>query len=455
MIALIILFCTGLISMFVAFAKKDYIVEVIASTGLLGSLFALIYESSNGIDILPNYSGLNFDSNAVMFSSVAIIFTIMLLWSGLKPLTENKEHVGDHISLLLFSLCGALIMSAFNNFFMFFLGLEILSIPVYVLAGMNKKDALSSEASLKYFLTGAFSTGILLFGIAWIYGATGSFEMADIKSFLFTEGASHPFLGVGLIMVLAAFLFKAGAVPFHFWNPDVYTGSPATIMGFMATVIKVAAFIALLRLFPDTLSGAFDIWGPLVIAASVLSMFVGNLSALKQTRVRRLLAYSSIAHVGYTMLAVFSFQSVGSFEYHFNVYYYLMAYGLSTIILVTIMNIVNDHDDSIDNWSGIARKYPLLGVFAFVALLSLAGVPPMMGFFGKYLVFSQAIGEYPIIVAIALINSAIAIYYYLKLAIVTLRKAETVKSELNITYIQWLVMIACTITLMLGGFLVQ
>lgn len=442
--------------MFVAFAKKKYVVEVIASTGLFASLFTLFYETENNLRIL-DYAGLQFDSYALMFSSICIVFTLMLLWVGLKPLTENKEHTGDHIALLLFSLCGALIMTAFTDFFMFFLGLEILSIPVYVLAGMHKKDALGSEASLKYFLTGTFSTGILLFGIAWIYGATGSFVMADIKDFLYSNSETNSFIGVGLLLVLAAFLFKAGAVPFHFWNPDVYTGSPATIMGFMATVIKLAAFAAILRLFSDTLDFETSIWGPVVIVVSVLSMFVGNLSAIKQTRVRRLLAYSSIAHVGYTLLAVFSFSSIESFSYHFNVYYYLMAYGLSTIILVTIMNIVNDDHDDLENWTALARRNPFLGVFAIVALLSLAGVPPTMGFFGKYLVFSQAIADYPIIVAIALLNSAIAIYYYLKVVMISLRKnrEERFSKPLEVTAIQWIVLFACTITLLLGGFLIQ
>ena len=259
MIALILLFATGLICMFTAFMKKNYLVEIIASLGLIGSLSALIYEYQNNINILPNYEGLSFDNYAVMFSSVSIVFTLMLIWSGLKPLTENKEHTGDHISLIIFSLCGALIMTAFTDFFMFFLGLEILSIPVYVLAGMNKKDALGSEASLKYFLTGAFSTGILLFGIAWIYGATGTFKLIEIKSFIYTDSDVNSLMGVGILLVLATFLFKAGAVPFHFWNPDVYTGSPATVMGFMATVIKIAAFAAILRLFTDTLD--FEVVG--------------------------------------------------------------------------------------------------------------------------------------------------------------------------------------------------
>lgn len=457
MLALITLFITGLICLFIAFSKKKFYVEIIATIGLITALCLLFYESKNGLQILPNYNGLSFDITAVMFSSICILFTLLLILSGLKPLTDNKEHMGDHIALLLFSLCGALIMTSFTDFFMFFLGLEILSIPVYVLAGMNKKDPLGSEASLKYFLTGAFSTGILLFGIAWIYGSTGSFSLFEIKTILLSNPTDSGILIVGILLVLASFLFKAGAVPFHFWNPDVYTGSSATIMGFMATVIKIAAFAAILRLFADTLNVVFADWGPLVMWASILSMFVGNLSAIKQTRVRRLLAYSSVAHVGYTLLAVFSMDSVEYFNYHYNVYYYLFAYGLSMVILITAMVVVDDPNDELENWIGLARRNPIMGFFIILALLSLAGVPPLMGFFGKYLVFTQAIYDHPIVVGIALLNSAIAVYYYLKVVVYVLKKPyEAPKFEKkNVSIIQWLVMAICAFLLLLGGFMIM
>lgn len=346
-------------------------------------------------------------------------------------------------------------MTSFTDFFMFFLGLEILSIPVYVLAGMKKSDALSSEASLKYFLTGSFATGILLFGIAWIYGSTGSFDLLEIKNAILNSTHNSSLLYVGVLLVLASFLFKIGAVPYHFWSPDVYAGSPATIMGFMASVVKIAAFAAILRLFTDTFDSISGVWGPLVLGVSVLSMFVGNLSAIKQTRVRRLLAYSSIAHVGYALLAVVTFDSVETTTYHYNVYYYLLAYGLATIILITAENIINDESDDIENWVGIARKNPILGLFIIMAILSLAGVPPMMGFFGKYLIFSQAIYDYPYIVAIALLNSGIGIYYYLKLIVKVLRKPyEAPKfDKLIICSLQWIVLIISGVLLLIGGFL--
>ncbi|MBN9293328.1 MAG: NADH-quinone oxidoreductase subunit N [Flavobacteriia bacterium] len=455
MIALITLFVTGLITLFVAFTRKPLLVGIIATIGLIGGLFGLMYESRYGIRLFPDYHGLNFDTTAVMFSFICIIFTTLLVWTGFKPLTENENHAGDHIALMIFSLCGALIMTSFTDFFMFFLGLEILSIPVYVLAGMKKSDALSSEASLKYFLTGSFATGILLFGIAWIYGSTGSFDLLEIKNAILNSTHNSSLLYVGVLLVLASFLFKIGAVPYHFWSPDVYAGSPATIMGFMASVVKIAAFAAIMRLFTDTFDSISGVWGPLVLGVSVLSMFVGNLSAIKQTRVRRLLAYSSIAHVGYALLAVVTFDSVETTTYHYNVYYYLLAYGLATIILITAENIINDESDDIENWVGIARKNPILGLFIIMAILSLAGVPPMMGFFGKYLIFSQAIYDYPYIVAIALLNSGIGIYYYLKLIVKVLRKPyEAPKfDKLIICSLQWIVLIISGVLLLIGGFL--
>lgn len=452
MIALITLFITGIITLFVAFLRKPVLVGIVASIGLVGAFVGLACEYISGITLFSEYGGLDFNSTAILFSSVSIIFTLLLVWSGFKPLTENKEHAGDHIALLLFSLCGALIMTAFTDFFMFFIGLEILSIPVYALAGMKKADSLGSEASLKYFLTGAFSTGVLLFGIAWIYGATGSFSMFEIQNAILNNPPSS-LLYVGILLVLASFLFKIGAVPYHFWSPDVYSGSPMTIMGYMSTVIKIAGFAALLRLFTETFAPAIEMWQPIIIVVSILSMFVGNLSAIKQTRMRRLLAFSSIAHVGYTLLAVISFDTQASGLYYYNIYYYLFAYALATIIIVTIGNAINDDEDLIENWTGVGRKNPFIGFFVIVAFLSLAGVPPLMGFFGKYLVFTQAIGEYPIVVGLALLNSGIAIYYYLSVIIKALKKPAVETSEkLNISVLQWVVMAFCVIVLLIGGF---
>jgi NADH-quinone oxidoreductase subunit N len=228
-----------------------------------------------------------------------------------------------------------------------------------------------------------------------------------------------------------------------------------TVMGYMATVIKIVGFAALLRLFTETFVSVSELWVPILLIVSILSMFVGNLSAIKQTRVRRLLAYSSIAHVGYTLLAVVTFNKVDSAYYYFNVYYYLTAYALATIILVTIGNSINDDEDLIENWTGIARKNPLIGLFVVMAFLSLAGVPPLMGFFGKYLVFTQAIQDYPIVVALALLNSGIAVYYYLSVVMKTLKKPENEDTtvKLKICPMQWVVLAVCASLLLLGGFI--
>lgn len=461
MIALIILFLTALITLFIAFSKKTLLVSAIASIGLIASLFGLLSGYQSEIILFPSYGGLVFDAAAVTFSMICIILTLLFIWVGYKPLTQKDEHAGEHIALLIFSLCGALIMSAFEDFFMFFLGLEILSIPVYVMAGMKKYDTLGSEAALKYFLMGAFSTGILLFGIAWIYGATGSFDIMEIKSLILGSDTNVVFFMVGLLLVLASFLFKISVAPFHFWSPDVYAGSTMTVMGFMATVVKIAGFAALLRLFTVAFSGAVDVWVPILTVLAVLSMFVGNLSAIKQTRVRRMLAYSSIAHAGYTLLAIISFDSVDATTVHFNVFYYLLAYSLSMVILVTVGNIIDDDEDKIDNWIGIARRNPVIGITVFIALFSLAGLPPTMGFFGKYLVFGQAIAEFPVVVALALLNSGIAVFYYARLAVKAIKMPEVLDDAKNTTdapkvlevdMVQWTVLIFATIIIVIGGF---
>lgn len=450
MVALIVIFISGLLSLFLAFAKKPWLVLLTASAGLIAGGISLFTQYYYQYDFI-HYEGLKFDGFAVAFGLIAILFTLLVVLTGYSSFKDKPQHTGDYIALLLFSLTGALSMLSFTDMFVFFLGLEILSIPIYVMAGSNKDDVRSSEASLKYFMTGAFATGVLLFGIAWIYGGTASFKLDEITAFInTTDGAHSSLIYVGLLMILSAFLFKVGAAPFHFWSPDVYDGSPHIVTGFMAAVVKLGAFGAFMKIFSVTFGGLHDFWAPALSVLSILTMFVGNLSALKQVRFKRLLAYSSITHVGYALLTIV----VQSPDSAFNLWAYIFSYGFSTIGLITVAIIIKDDEDRIDAFRGLVRRNPFTGFVAILGLLSLAGVPPLMGFFGKFLVFSEAITQYPWLVAIAIINSGIGIFYYLRMVILVLQKEDEDKPKTprhKVPVLQMIVLVICALALLFGG----
>lgn len=455
MLSLVILFLSVIATLFIAFLKKPLLTLLTSLTGLILTGATLLCQLDNPSDFLSSYQGIVLDKFAIMYSLVAIIFTILIVLTGYESFKSRLEYTGDYIGLLMFSLFGAIVMVSFNDLFMFFLGLEILSIPIYVMAGSNKKDPLSSESSLKYFITGAFATGILLFGIAWLYGATGTFKIDEIADFLTNTENVSSLAYVGLLLILASFLFKIGAAPFHFWSPDVYDGAPSPVTGFMAAVVKLGAFGAFIKLFGTAFSGLYDFWIPVITFLAILTMFVGNLSAIRQTRFKRLLAYSSIAHVGYSLITMAVLTNNGAY----NLWYYLFSYGFATIALITVQMIVNDREDRIEAFKGLGRANPFVGFVAVVSLLALAGVPPLMGFFGKYLIFVDAISQNPALIAVALLNSGIGIYYYLRTVVVILQKPETEngieQSEFKTTPLQLFVLGACALALIFGGALLM
>jgi NADH-quinone oxidoreductase subunit N len=447
--ALIVVFVTGLISMFIAMSKKPSLVLLTAVAGLSIAICLMVGQWFNPYDLVK-YEGLKFDEPAILYSIMAMSFTLLIIVGGFAYFKEEVEHTGEYISLLLFSLVGALCMLSFTDLFMFFLGLEILSIPIYVMAGSKKKDVLSIEASMKYFFTGAFATGIFLFGTAWVYGATGSFKLSEIALAINDGSAQGPLLSIGILMMMASFLFKVGAAPFHFWSPDVYGGSPNIVTGYMAAVIKLAGLFAFMKLFTFAFGGMFNLWSGALFGLIILTMFVGNLSALRQTKFKRLLAYSSISNAGYALISILTQDSLSVW----NLWIYLLGYGFAIIALIIVSVILDDSDDNMSSYKGIGRKYPFIGFVMALGLLSLAGVPPLAGFFGKYMVFSTAFNQYPLLVIIAVINSGIGIYYYLKLFMTVMSKEEgDVVFILKPTRLQYIVLSICAVGLIVGGFI--
>jgi len=449
--ALIVIFLSGLLALFAAFAKKPALVLATASAGLIAAIALFCCQLHSGHSFIRQYEGLDFNNSfPLVFGVVVSVFALLIISVGYERFREEPEHTGEYIGLLMFSLVGAVIMTAFTDMFMFFLGLEILSIPIYVMAGSRKGDLRSNEASLKYFLTGAFATGILLFGIAWVYGATGSFNLEEITAAIASGDPKNSMLLIGILLIMSSFIFKVGAAPFHFWSPDVYDGAPYAVTGFMASVVKMAAFGAFLKIF-STCFGTPELmsfWGPALAVLTVITMFVGNLSALRQTRVKRMLAYSSITHVGYTLLVLLS----GSATAEADLWFYMTSYGFSIIALITVGIVVNDPEDKIEGLKGLARRNPFVALVMFVAVLSLAGIPPTAGFFGKYMVFSNAWTNYSWLVILALVNSAISIYYYLRLIGVAVSKEETPGEKISLRPLTAIVLGICLVAMLGLGF---
>jgi NADH-quinone oxidoreductase subunit N len=449
--ALIVIFLTGLVSLFIAFAKKPALVLLTSAAGLIAAsvLFANIL--ANGGPLLEiSYEGLEWSPFSVIFSLSATVLTLLILIAGYERFKEEPNHTGEYMALIIFSLTGAVIMSSFTDMFMFFLGLEILSIPIYVMAGSRKQDVRSNEAALKYFLTGSFATGVLLFGIAWLYGATGSFRISEIGMLWFSDAVNKPMMAIGVLLILSSFIFKVGAAPFHFWSPDVYDGAPYPTTGFMASVVKLAAFAAFIRIFMVAFGeeGLYEFWSPAIAVLATLTMFVGNLSALRQSRIKRMLAYSSITHVGYTLLV---FLSSGANPVT-NLWFYMTAYGFSIVAIITVGILINDDTDGIDGLKGLARRNPFVATVFFIAILSLAGIPPTAGFFGKYMVFAGAWEKYSWLVIVALVNSAISIYYYLRLIGAAVSKSDTEQPAIKPGPLTVIVLLICAVAMLGMGF---
>jgi NADH-quinone oxidoreductase subunit N len=444
--AVIIIFITGLIGLFVGMLKKSELTLAVTSIGLIGG-FISMFKMNDYQSIFSSYAGLTFSPTQQMFALLAIGLTLLAVIMGYGYYKEEDEHTADYYGLILFSLTGALCLIGFSNMFMFFLGLEILSIPIYVLVGIQKGNSLASEASVKYFFTGSFATAIMLFGIALIYGSTGSFELNEIRMAI-DMGMSHfPMLNIGVLMMMAAFLFKVGAVPFHFWGPDVYQGSSNAVMAYMASVVKLAALFAFVHLFNFTFNQLTPFVSGLVLFAIVVSLFLGYLSALKQTSFRRMMAYSSIANTGFALFAVLNQQAGEA-----SLWFFMIGYACSTIALVTINMMVEKDSDELTNWKGIGYSNPLIGITLVISLLSMSGIPPFTGFFGKYLLLSSAFANYLPFVVLAIVASLIGAYLYLRFMVLSLsRQGEGQKIKMSV--IQALVLILCLAGI-LGGWLV-
>ena len=422
---------------------------------LIGLLMAAISAFAKGD--LPAHS---FGGSYVV-DHLSICFTMIFCMSSALAILLSVEYnkrvnirIGEYYSLILFCTVGMILLASSTDLIMIFLGIEIVSICLYVLAGIRRDDPKSNEAALKYFLLGAFATGFLLYGMTLMYGTTGTTKLVEIAKLLNTgEVSSQPLLMMGVIMLVIGFGFKVASVPFHMWAPDVYQGAPSPVTAFMAVGPKAAAFAAFFRVFAEGLQELAPSWNVILSVVAVITMFVGNLGAILQTNIKRLMAYSSVSHVGYILIAIIAMNSLGSASLLFYMLVYaFMIFGVFGIII--LMGREGNENLELDNYSGLGFRYPLLALCMSIFLLSLGGMPPLAGFIAKFYIFQAALNEgYVILVVFAVLNSAISFYYYLKVIVYMYMREPAEEMQISMAPITILVIaIGMLGTLELGLF---
>ncbi|HRH48905.1 MAG TPA: NADH-quinone oxidoreductase subunit N [Panacibacter sp.] len=413
--AIILSAAFGVMMMLCSFLLKNKgSLRHIASIALLILLVANIADTYGHTMFLINTHGmLLFNRFGMLFNSIAIGSTFVYVLLTGKEIEKTGTYVAEYFVLIFFVLCGVTLLSSYNNLLTLFLGIEIMSIPLYILTGSDKRNMKSNEAALKYFLMGAFSTGLMLMGIALTYGGTGTFNMEAVRTFPNIYKGLASFLEIlGLLFLLVSMAFKVSAAPFHFWTPDVYDGAPSVFTSFMATIVKAAGFIAFIKLCAvrmNETSGVVN-WQMIYAILIVATLLVGNITAVFQQSVKRMLAYSSIAQAGFML---FSLISLNDLAYE-GILLYAAAYSLATIGIFAIL--VKMKDISLEGYNGLAKTQPALAATNMVFLLSLSGIPLTAGFFAKYYMLAAVLktGTYTWLVIVGVLFAAVSVYYYFR-----------------------------------------
>jgi NADH-quinone oxidoreductase subunit N len=356
------------------------------------------------------------DGYALFFDLLICYAAALVVMLSMDYLARTGSESGEFYALVLFATAGMMLMASAGDLIVVFLSLELMSLSLYVLAGLFKTRLTSAEASMKYFLLGAFATSFLLYGIALIYGATGSTNLDRIAASAAAKGGD-PLVLIGLGLLLVGFGFKISSVPFHMWAPDVYEGAPTTITALIATGSKAAAFAALIRVLVVALRGVQPDWSALLWGVAALTMTIGNVVALAQSNLKRMLAYSSIAHAGYMLMGLVAGGAPGAGA----VLFYLLAYTFTTVGAFGVIALcARAGEDAVEvgDYAGLARRHPVLAATLTLFLLSLIGIPPLAGFVAKFYLFGSAVrAGYIWLTVIAVLNSAVAAYYYLRVIV--------------------------------------
>ena len=386
----------------------------IAAIGTTAALWASLWQLNLGTGT-AFFGGVETSPFTVFFHVLICGIVLVAILIALDSLPENSHHQGEYYTLIAFGAVGMCLLTSAVELLVVFIALEISSISTYILAGYRKHSAQGPESAIKYFLLGSFATGFLLYGIALIFGATGTTQIYEIAQRV--GGAqNHPLVVMALMLMMVGMLFKVSAAPFHLWTPDVYEGAPSPVVALLSTAPKAAVFALLLRVTYEMLPGLRTLWQPLLWAVAVGSMTIGNLAALRQQNVKRMLAYSSIAHAGYLLAAFAGMGQNGIAAAAF----YTAAYAAMNVGVFAVVTVTSGYDDQlplIRDFRGLIYRSPLLGTLLIFFLISLVGIPFTGGFFGKFYAFSAAVGGGAIALAIiGLLNSGIAAAYSLRLA---------------------------------------
>ena len=434
--------CLGLFGLLAEiFNLRKYLIPIMVLG--LAIIFSLNLQTWNHPE--THFNGMLTDSNfSTAFSGLAIfIMLIILILAGdFYTSSDDEKHISDYMAILVFTLCGALMMFSYANMAMLFLGIETLSISLYVMAGSRRFEVKSNEAGFKYFLMGSFASAFLLFGIALIFGVTGTFSIDGIGVYMRAHADQlDPLFIVGMLLIIFAMLFKVSAAPFHFWAPDVYEGAPSLITALMSTLVKIAAFAAFYKLLSVCFVFALGKAEIILTVSCAATLLIGNLVALTQDNFKRLLAYSGISHAGYMLLAIISLQ--GSTDSA--LFLYSAGYAVASLaafaIAITVFKATGT--ESISGFNGLGKKNPMLAAGLSMAMLSLAGIPPFAGFFGKYFIFSEAMRNgYQNLVFLAIISSIIGVFYYMKVIVAMYSKPAN-EFEVKPTFSYQLVIIVC------------
>jgi NADH-quinone oxidoreductase subunit N len=398
--------------------RKWLVIFVVLAEGFTG--FGLYrqyaYLTANGLTELTGFQGsVTVDGFGIFFNWIFLVAALIVALVSYKYLEIAGEHHGEYYALMLFAQCGMFFLATGTDLITLFIGLELMALSFYVMVGFLRSDKRSNEAAMKYLLLGAFSSGFLVYGFSLMYGMAGSTKLADVATAMAARSPWDPVVVLALVTTSVGLLFKISAVPFHMWAPDAYEGAPTTVTAYLSVASTAASMAFLLRIFLGPLASSREAWEPLLAAVAVATLTLGNLAAINQTNIKRLLAYSSISHAGYMLLGLVAGNDTGIN----GIAVYIMVYtfmNLGAFLVVVSLRRQNIIGEDLDDISGLMKKSPGHAILMLIFLLSLAGIPPTAGFLGKYYIFLALIqtGHYTLAV-VATLYVAVAIYYYFKI----------------------------------------
>ncbi|MDE3237111.1 MAG: NADH-quinone oxidoreductase subunit N [Bacteroidota bacterium] len=440
---------SGVAMMFTGiFTTNKSAIRNVAVIALLGLIIVNLLHSYGIFVVRVNtHSMLQFETFGLFFNTLVFAATLLFVLLSGKDVTNAGTYGAEYFALIFFVLCGVSILTCYNSLLMLFIGIEILSIPLYILTGADKRNLKSNEASLKYFLMGSFSTGILLMGITLVYGITGTFSIEAMRPAVSVGAPNYGILEpVGLLFIFIALLFKVSAAPFHFWTPDVYDGAPTVFTSFMATIVKAAGFVSFIRLFDARAIEMGISWKIILPVIIIATLLIGNITAVFQQSVKRMMAYSSIAQAGFMLFAVY----VNNDMSKEGILLYTAAYSIATIGIFAILTRMKDI--TFDGFNGLAKKHPVLAATNAVFLLSLAGIPLTAGFFAKYYMLAAVVKENGAgalwLVIVAVLFAAVSVYYYFRvIQAMYFKEGEPEITEVSGGFKTALVMLAVLIVL--------